>query len=155
MLKIQHKLDFICKFSELAYLLLVEVSKFLMAIPHKEEEGEKGKLPPPPVLSALGAALLTRSIYQLCLKAVPSPASLAVLSMRYRNRSHQLDLTNTKPLTEALLWGCALAAGFPYDTIPYSESRRLPRAGGLRAEPPVPARAGRWEQSSPQELGLG
>lgn len=38
MLKIQRHLNFICKFSELAYLLLVEVSKFLMAIPHKEEE---------------------------------------------------------------------------------------------------------------------
>lgn len=46
MLKIQHNLNFICKFSELAYLLLVEVSKFLMAITHNEEEGGEGEITP-------------------------------------------------------------------------------------------------------------
>lgn len=80
----------------MTYLLLVDVSKFLMSITHDEEEGEKGKSPS--VLSALRAALLTRSIYQLRLKVVCSISHLGcVIKERYSSRSRELDLTNRKP----------------------------------------------------------
>lgn len=113
------------------------MSKFLMSITRDEEEGEKGKFPP--VLSALRAALPTRSIYQLCLKVVCSISHLGcVIKERYSSRSHELDLTNREPLTETLLLGYTFAAGLSRDAVTYFGSTRAAQTAGSGYGLPLP-----------------
>lgn len=117
----------------LAHLLLVDLSESLMPITHNEE-GERGNAP--------RAALLPRSIWQLCLKADAFSATSAELwtSSRSSSRSHQLSLANRKPLA-----GAALGS---WDGIGSLQS--------MSAAQTVPgcARAGRGGQSK-DELGFG
>lgn len=130
------------------------MSKFLMSITRDEEEGEKGKFLP--VLSALRAALLTRSIYQLCLKVVCSTSHLGcVIKERYSSRSHELDLTNRKPLTETLLLGYTFVAGLSRDAVTYFRSTRAAQTAGSGCGLPLPCQ-GRKAVSgaSPEEPRL-
>lgn len=108
------------------------------------QRGGRGEGEIPPCAVSTESCAIDESIYQLCLKVVGFISHLGRAIQEIQQRSHELNLTDLKPLT--LLLGYTFVAGLSYDAITYLKSIRAAQTAGSHSRLCClsPAGAGRW-----------